>query len=58
VVTAGLNPGDKVIVQGVGQGEAQRRVKPVPADRPQRIGRPSPDGKHRRPAKPKTKVAG
>jgi membrane fusion protein (multidrug efflux system) len=46
VVTAGLNPGDKVITQGTGRARPGQPVKPVPANAPQRIdpNRPAPAG--------------
>ncbi|BCA58556.1 hemolysin D [Sphingomonas sp. HMP6] len=47
VVTAGLNAGDKVIVQGVGKVKADATVRPVAAGTPQTIKSPSSD-------KPKT----
>ncbi len=37
VVTGGLNPGDKVIVQGVANLKPNAPIKPVPADTPQKI---------------------
>jgi membrane fusion protein (multidrug efflux system) len=37
VVTSGLNPGDKIITQGVGKVKANQQVKPVPANTPQQI---------------------
>jgi membrane fusion protein, multidrug efflux system len=37
VVTRGLNPGDKVITQGIANLKPNAPVKPVPADTPQRI---------------------
>ncbi|NNM78637.1 efflux RND transporter periplasmic adaptor subunit [Sphingomonas sp. ID1715] len=37
VVTAGLNPGDKVITQGVARARPGQPVKPVPENAPQRI---------------------
>jgi membrane fusion protein (multidrug efflux system) len=42
VVTAGLNPGDKVITEGLGRLKPNDVVKPVPAGSPQRI---DPSGK-------------
>ena len=47
VVTAGLNAGDKVIVQGVGKVKADATVRPVAAGTPQTLKSPSSD-------KPKT----
>ncbi len=46
VVTAGLNPGDKVITQGTGRARPGQPIKPVPANAPQRIdpNRPAPAG--------------
>lgn len=41
VVTKGLNPGDKVIVQGVASLKPGAPLAPVPADSPQRIAPPS-----------------
>jgi membrane fusion protein (multidrug efflux system) len=40
VVTAGLKPGDKVIVQGVGKTKPNLVVKPVPASQAQKIEAP------------------
>lgn len=40
VATDGLQPGDRVIVQGVGNLKPNQPIKPVPADAPQRIGPP------------------
>ncbi|MEP9359543.1 efflux RND transporter periplasmic adaptor subunit [Sphingomonas sp. KR3-1] len=37
VVTAGLNPGDKVITQGIANLKPNAVIKPVPADTPQKI---------------------
>lgn len=37
VVTDGLNPGDKVITEGIGRLKANDVVRPVPAGSPQRI---------------------
>jgi len=37
VVTAGLNPGDKVIVQGTSKLKPQMQVKPMPANAPQNL---------------------
>ena len=37
VVTSGLKPGDRVIVQGVGKVKPDAQVKPVAANSPQRI---------------------
>ena len=42
IVTAGLNPGDKVITEGLGRLKPNDVVKPVPAGSPQRI---APSGK-------------
>jgi membrane fusion protein (multidrug efflux system) len=44
VVTNGLNPGDKVIVQGVGTLKPNADLKPVPASAPQRIEAPKAKG--------------
>jgi membrane fusion protein (multidrug efflux system) len=46
VVTAGLNPGDRVITQGLGRARPGQPIKPVPASAPQRIdpNRPAPGG--------------
>lgn len=41
VVTDGLKPGDKVIVQGVGKVKPDATIRPVPADTPQTIKTPS-----------------
>ena len=40
VVTAGLNPGDKVITQGIANLKPNATIKPVPADTPQKIEAP------------------
>ncbi|MEO6218274.1 MAG: efflux RND transporter periplasmic adaptor subunit [Sphingomonas sp.] len=45
VVTNGINPGDKIIVQGVGKVKPNQPVVPVPASTAERIG--APDGKDR-----------
>jgi membrane fusion protein (multidrug efflux system) len=45
VVTNGINPGDKIIVQGVGKVKPNQPVIPVAASTPERIG--APDGKER-----------
>ncbi|WP_242139262.1 efflux RND transporter periplasmic adaptor subunit [Sphingomonas sp. CARO-RG-8B-R24-01] len=37
VVTSGLNPGDKIITQGVGKVKPNQVIKPVPANAPQQI---------------------
>ena len=37
VVTAGLKPGDKVIVQGTGKAKPGMPIKPVPANSPQKL---------------------
>jgi membrane fusion protein (multidrug efflux system) len=44
VVTAGLNKGDKVIVQGVGKTLPNQVVRPVPASQPERVGAPQGQG--------------
>lgn len=44
VVTAGLNPGDRVIVQGLANVRPNATVRPVPADTPQRIAPPPAEG--------------
>ena len=46
VVTAGLNPGDKIITQGTNKVRPNQPVRPVPATAPQRIdpNRPAPAG--------------
>ena len=46
IVTSGLNPGDRVITQGLGRARAGQPVKPVPASAPQRVdpNRPAPGG--------------
>lgn len=41
VVTKGLAPGDRVIVQGIGKIEPGARVRPVPASTPQRLAAPA-----------------
>ena len=43
VVTQGLAPGEKVIVQGTANLRDGAPIKPVPASAPQRIKAPSPD---------------
>ncbi len=43
VVTDGLKPGDKVIVQGIAKVRPDSDIKPVPADSAQRVG-PPPQG--------------
>lgn len=45
VVTSGLKPGDKVIVQGLARLRPGAPIKPVPASKPQVIGTPQPDPK-------------
>jgi membrane fusion protein (multidrug efflux system) len=44
VVTSGLKPGDKVIVEGVGKTKPGMTVKPVPAGSPQKIQVPKKSG--------------
>ncbi|GAA3712439.1 efflux RND transporter periplasmic adaptor subunit [Sphingomonas cynarae] len=44
VVTEGLNPGDRVIVQGLGKLRPGQSIKPVPAATPQRVEAPKQDG--------------
>ncbi len=44
VVTAGLNPGDKVIIEGTAKAKAGQPVKPVPAGSPQKIQTPTKSG--------------
>ena len=44
VVTAGLNPGDKVITQGLSKLQQGQPVKPVPADTPEKIMPPQQQG--------------
>ncbi len=41
VVTEGLDPGDRVITQGLAQLKPGQAVKPVPANAPQRVAPPS-----------------
>ncbi|WP_277970907.1 MULTISPECIES: efflux RND transporter periplasmic adaptor subunit [Sphingomonas] len=43
VVTSGLEPGDKIITQGVGKVKANETVRPVPANAPQQIRKPGKD---------------
>ena len=43
VVTDGLNPGDRVITQGLNQLKPGQAVKPVPANAPQRVVPPTPE---------------
>jgi membrane fusion protein (multidrug efflux system) len=45
VVTDGINPGDKIITQGVGKVKPNQPVVPVPAGTPEKIG--APDGQGR-----------
>lgn len=45
VVTGGLKPGDKVIVQGLARMKPGAPVKPVPASKPQVIAAPTPDSR-------------
>lgn len=45
VVTSGLKPGDKVIVQGLAKIRPGASVKPVPASQPQTIAAPTPGAK-------------
>ncbi|MDG2534800.1 efflux RND transporter periplasmic adaptor subunit [Sphingomonas sp. HITSZ_GF] len=40
VITGGLNPGDKVITQGIANLKPNAAIKPVPADSPQKIEAP------------------
>ncbi|MFV0623862.1 efflux RND transporter periplasmic adaptor subunit [Sphingomonas sp. ac-8] len=47
VVTQGLKPGDRVIVQGTGNLRPDAQIRPVPADTPQRIAPPEGEGKQR-----------
>ena len=42
VVTKGLRPGDKVIVQGLAKVKPKAPVRPVPASKPQKIAPPPP----------------
>ena len=44
VVTAGLKPGDRVIVQGTGTLKPGQDIKPVPASAPQYVGPPKKKG--------------
>ncbi len=44
VVTGGLNPGDKVIVQGTANLRPNAKIRPVPASAAQRIEPPAQDG--------------
>ncbi|WP_242150744.1 efflux RND transporter periplasmic adaptor subunit [Sphingomonas sp. BAUL-RG-20F-R05-02] len=44
IVTGGLKPGDKVIVQGVGKTKPNMKVKAVPASAPQKIEVPKKSG--------------
>lgn len=44
VVTSGMRPGDKVIVQGTNSLKQGMQVKPVPASTPQRVGPPAGQG--------------
>ena len=43
VVTDGLRPGDKVIVQGLARLQPNAAIRPVPANAPQRVAPPSPE---------------
>ena len=45
VVTSGLRPGDKVIIQGLGRLKPGAPITPVPATKPQVIAAPKPDTK-------------
>lgn len=45
VVTGGLKPGDKVIVQGLAKLKPGAPIKPVPASKPQTIAAPKPGAK-------------
>lgn len=45
IVTAGLNPGDKVITEGLGRLKPNDVVRPVPAGSPQRIDPSGKDGR-------------
>lgn len=45
VVTSGLKPGDKVIVQGLARLKPGAPIKPVPASKPQTIAAPKPGTK-------------
>ncbi|WAC23825.1 efflux RND transporter periplasmic adaptor subunit [Blastomonas sp. SL216] len=45
VVTSGLKPGDKVIVQGLAKIKPGAPIRPVPASKPQVIAPPKPDTK-------------
>jgi len=45
VVTDGINPGDKIITQGVGKVKPNQQIVPVPANSPERIGQPNSDRK-------------
>ena len=40
VVTDGINPGDKIITQGVGKVKPNQQIVPVPANTPETIGPP------------------
>jgi membrane fusion protein, multidrug efflux system len=42
VVTRGLNPGDRVITQGLGRLRPNAEIRPVPATAPQRVAPPPP----------------
>ena len=53
VVTGGLNPGDKVITQGVGNMKPGADVRAVPANTPQRPTPPSPEQLEKQQAKGK-----
>ena len=53
VVTSGLKPGDKVIVQGTGNARPGQLIRPVPASSPQRLGAPT--GGASAPVKPKAR---
>jgi membrane fusion protein (multidrug efflux system) len=47
VVTKGLEPGDKVITQGLGKVKPNAAIRPVPADTPQHLKPKSKDGDKR-----------
>ncbi|WP_448662075.1 efflux RND transporter periplasmic adaptor subunit [Sphingomonas sp. CJ20] len=55
VVTQGLAPGDKVIVQGLANVRPDAEIRPVPATTPQNIKAPAKDAKGAAPGAPQSK---
>ncbi len=48
IVSKGLKPGDRIIVQGTADLKDGQAIKPVPADSPQKVAPKRQDGKNRR----------